>query len=149
MADRRGSREALMDSAQLLQIGAWLNAHVFGGQSELARGVGLFAITTITALATQVLFWDVDPARVADHLRPLIPDKSRFAVVIPILILLSISVGAFIGFVVYDPQDVRQATIAGVGWYTAVRSIRRPDDAAARRSEIASGNQKENSGGKR
>jgi hypothetical protein len=128
-----------MDSAQLLEIGAWLNAHVFGAQSDFAREVGLFVVTAITALATQVLFWDVDPARVADRLRPMIPDKSRFAVVIPILILLSIAVGAFIGFIVYDPQDVRQATIAGVGWYTAVRSIRRPDDPAAPRPEAAMG----------
>lgn len=116
------------------EILLWLYEKIAPTAGGIVSTLGLFIITLIGALMTQILFWDVNPKRLMERLCQVVPGLRGYAIAPPIVFLATLTLGAVVGFSMYGPSDVRQATLAGVGWYTSVRAVR------SRLDEVRRGN---------
>ena len=113
-----------MNLGEVNQVGDWLYLHLFGAENGLAKAIGLYGVTFAAAVAAQLIFWDIHPDEVLKRVATTWPRLKKAPGAMPILLLQVMALGALLGYSIYAPSDTRQATLAGVGWYTALRSVR-------------------------
>ncbi|DAA94701.1 TPA: hypothetical protein CPT79_00020 [Candidatus Gastranaerophilales bacterium HUM_6] len=91
-------------------------------ESGLLRSIGLFLVTFIGALITEMLSLYADTQGVKPFLRKMMPGKSRHWYVVANAILLPI-IGTILSFIILEPESVKTSLCAGLTWCGSLQSL--------------------------